>query len=191
MLVGGGWASHRSFLRSRDPRLARYIESSLWDDSTLWSPHYHTPAFPCDTILSAQYPFSTLRLIGTARTLTRQSLRSTFILIRSPSLSPTLIAYSFTYQSLRVTLISPLLRYRTIKALQTSLQISIRTSISNCPLSPSTFSIFGRIIIIYPDIVFRGVGSLCCKSAAIAAQVRFAGKGGFYLFLILLSRQRI
>ena len=29
LLVGGGWASHRIFLRSRDPRLARYIESSL------------------------------------------------------------------------------------------------------------------------------------------------------------------
>ena len=73
------------------------------------------------TILSAQCPFSTLRPIKTTRTLTRQSLQSTFILIRSPSLSPTLIAYSFTYQSFRVTLISLLLRYQTAIALQTSL----------------------------------------------------------------------
>jgi hypothetical protein len=29
MLVGGAWGIHRSFLRSRDPRLARYIESSF------------------------------------------------------------------------------------------------------------------------------------------------------------------
>ena len=26
---GGGWGIHRSFLRSRDPRLARYVESSF------------------------------------------------------------------------------------------------------------------------------------------------------------------
>ena len=34
--------------------------------------------------------------------------------ICSPSLSLTLIAYSFTYQSLKVTLISPLLKYQTV-----------------------------------------------------------------------------
>ena len=118
-------------------------------------------------------------------------LRSTFIPIRSPSLSPAFTTYSFTYQSLRVTLISPLLRYQTIIALQTSLQISVRTSISNYPLSPSTFSVFSYIIIIYPVIIFRGVGTLYYRSAATAAQVRFAGKEGFYLFSILLSHQRI
>ena len=29
LLVGGAWGIHRSFLMSRDPRLARYIESSF------------------------------------------------------------------------------------------------------------------------------------------------------------------
>jgi len=86
---------------------------------------------------------------------------------------------------------SPLLRYWTTTASWTSLRISVRTSVSNCPLSPSAFSIFGYIVIICPDIVFRGVGSLCCKGVATAAQVRFAGKEGFYLFSILLSRWRI
>jgi hypothetical protein len=111
--------------------------------------------------------------------------------IRSPSLSPALTAYSFTYWSFRVTLISPLLRCWTIIALWTSLRISIRTSISNCPLSSSTFSIFSRIMIIYPVIILRGVGSLCYGSAATAAQERFAYRGGVYLFLILFSRWRI
>jgi len=86
---------------------------------------------------------------------------------------------------------SPLLRCWTITALWTSLQIFIRTSISNYPLSPSTFSVFSYIVIIYPVVVLRGVGSLSYGSAAMAAQVRFAGKGGFYLFLILLSCWRI
>ena len=89
--------------------------------------------------------------------------------IRSPSLSPALTARSFTCWSLRVTLMSPLLRYRTATASWTSLRISVRTSVSNCPLSPSTFSIFGRIIIIYPDIIFRGVGPLYYGSAATVA----------------------
>ena len=89
--------------------------------------------------------------------------------IRSPSLSPALTARSFAYWSLRVTLISPLLRCRTATASWTSLRISVRTSVSDCPLSPSTFSVFGRIVIIYPDIVFRGVGSLYYRSAATAA----------------------
>ena len=142
-------------------------------------------------MLSAQRSFSTLRLIETAKTLTRQSLRSTFMPIYSPSLSPTLIAYSFTYQSFKVTLISLLLRYQTIIVLQTSLQISIRTSISNYPLSLSTFSIFSYIIIIYLVIAFKGVGSLYYRNTAMAAQVRFASKGGFYLFLIFLSYWRI
>ena len=142
-------------------------------------------------MLSTQLLFSNLRLIETARTLTRQSLRSTFILIRSPSLSPTLTAYSFTYQSFRVTLISLLLRYQTITALQTSLRISIRTSISNYPLSPSTFSIFSYIIILYPVIILRGVGSLYYRNIVIVAQVRFTSKGEFYLFLIFPSYQRI
>jgi len=86
---------------------------------------------------------------------------------------------------------SPLLRYWTVTALWTSLQISIRTSVSNYPLSSSAFSIFGYIIIIYPVVVFRGVGSLCYRSAATAAQVRFAYRGGFYLSSILFSRWRI
>ena len=89
--------------------------------------------------------------------------------IRSPSLSPALTARSFTYWSLRVTLISPLLRYRTAIASWTSLRISIRTSISDCPLSPSAFSVFSYIVIIYPDVVFRGVGSLYYGSAATVA----------------------
>ena len=89
--------------------------------------------------------------------------------IRSPSLFPALTACSFTCWSLRVTLMSPLLRCWTVIASWTSLRISIRTSISNYPLSPSTFSIFSYIIIIYPDIVFRGVGSLYYRSAAIVA----------------------
>jgi len=54
-------------------------------------------------------------------------------------------------------------------ALWTSLRIFIRTSVSNCPLSSSAFSIFGYIVIIYPVVVFRGVGSLYYRSAAIAA----------------------
>jgi len=86
---------------------------------------------------------------------------------------------------------SPLLRYWTITALWTSLRIFIRTSVSDCPLSPSTFSVFSRIVIVCPVVVLWGVGSLCCGSAATAAQVRFAGEGGFYLFSILLSRWRI
>jgi len=91
------------------------------------------------------------------------------MLIYSPSLSPTLIACSFAYWSLRVTLISPLLRCRIIMVLWTFLRIFIRTSVSDCPLSPSAFSIFGYIIIIYPDVVFRGVGSLYYRGAAMAA----------------------
>ena len=89
--------------------------------------------------------------------------------IRSPSLSPALTARSFACWSLRVTLISPLLRCRTAIASWTSLRISVRTSVSDCPLSPSAFSVFGRIVIVCPDIVFRGVGSLYCGSAATAA----------------------
>ena len=102
--------------------------------------------------------------------------------IYSPSLSPTLIARSFTYWSFRVTLISLLLRCLTIIALQTSLRISISTSISNYPLSPSTFSIFSYIIIIYPVIILRGVGSLYYRSAATAVQVRFAYRGFLFIF---------
>jgi len=56
-----------------------------------------------------------------------------------------------------------------VTALWTSLQISVRTSVSNYPLSSSTFSVFGYIVIIYPVVVFKGVGSLCYRSAAIAA----------------------
>jgi hypothetical protein len=91
------------------------------------------------------------------------------MLMRSLSLSPTLTAYSFAYWSLRVTLISPLLRCWTIIALWTSLQISIRTSVFNCPLSPFAFSVFSYIIIIYPDIVFKGVGFLYYKNAVTVA----------------------
>ena len=47
---------------------------------------------------------------------------------------------------------------------------------------------FGYIVIIYPVVVFKRVGSLYYKSAAIVAQVQFASKEGFYLFLILFSR---
>ena len=43
----------------------------------------------------------------------------------------------------------------TITVLQTSLRISIRTSISDFPLNPSTFSIFSYIIIIYLGITVR------------------------------------
>jgi len=86
---------------------------------------------------------------------------------------------------------SPLLRCRTVTALWTSLRISIRTSVSDCPLSPSAFSVFGYIVIVYPVVVLRGVGSLYCRSAATAAQMRFAGEEGFCLFSILLSRWRI
>jgi len=64
---------------------------------------------------------------------------------------------------------SPLLRCWTAIALWTSLRIFIRTSVFNCPLSPSTFSVFGYIVIIYPVVVLRGVGSLCYRSVAIAA----------------------
>ena len=67
------------------------------------------------------------------------------------------------------------------------MRISIRTSVFNYSLSSSAFSIFGRIVIIYPVVVFRGVGSLYYRSAATAAQVRFAYRGGFYLSLILFS----
>jgi len=73
-------------------------------------------------------------------------------------------------------------------ALWTSLRIFIRTSVSNYPLSSSAFSIFGCIVIVYPVIVFRGVGSLYYRSAATVAQVRFAYRGGFYLSSILFSR---
>jgi len=72
--------------------------------------------------------------------------------------------------------------------LWTSLRIFIRTSVSDCPLSSSTFSVFSRIVIVYPVVIFRGVGSLYYGSAATAAQVRFACRGGFCLSLILFSR---
>jgi len=86
---------------------------------------------------------------------------------------------------------SLLLRCWTATALWTSLRISVRTSVSDCPLSSSAFSVFGCIVIVCPVVVFRGVGSLCCGSAATAAQVRFACGGGFYLSSILFSRWRI
>ena len=54
VLVGGGQASYRSFLRLRNPRLARYIESSRRDDSTLQSPHYYIPIFPYNSRYSNQ-----------------------------------------------------------------------------------------------------------------------------------------
>jgi hypothetical protein len=98
------------------------------------------------------------------------------------------MARFFACWSLRVTLMSLLLRYWTVIVLWTSLQISIRTSVFNYPLSPSALSIFGCIVIIYLVIVFREVGFLYYKSIATAAQVQFTSKEGFYLFSILLSR---
>ena len=86
-----------------------------------------------------------------------------------PSLSFAFTARSFACWSLRVTLISPLLRCQTVTASWTSLQISVRTSVSDCPLSPFAFSVFSYIVIVCPVIVFRGVGSLYYKSTAIAA----------------------
>jgi len=103
------------------------------------------------------------------------------------SLSPALTARSFAYWSFRVTLMFLLLRCQTITALWTSLRISIRTFVSDCPLSSFAFSIFSCIVIICPVIVFRGVGSLCYRSAATAAQERFACGGGFVYFRFCLA----
>jgi len=75
------------------------------------------------------------------------------MLIRLPSLFPTLTACFFACWSFRVTLMSSLLRCWIVIVLWTSLRIFIRTSISNYPLSPSAFSIFGCIVIIYPVVV--------------------------------------